>query len=146
LTGKGPLRSILDKKIQDQDMQSNFQFAGYVDRRDLIKYYQNASVYVLPSYFEGLPTTLLEAMSCGIASVATDVDGSSEVIINGKTGLLVSPKNPKQLSEAILKLLDSDSLRKTLGLNARKYIVGNHDWTTISSRIEEVYYKLQSSG
>lgn len=112
-----------------------------MDRSKLLEYYQNATIYVLPSYYEGLPTTLLEAMSCGIPSIATDVEGSSELISDGETGLLVPPRNPKRLAEAILRLLEAEELRQKLGDNARKHIVNNYDWEIITDSVEKVYEK-----
>jgi glycosyltransferase involved in cell wall biosynthesis len=142
LVGKGPIEGQIRKKINNLDLKSNFELVGYInDRNKLINYYQNSLIYVLPSYSEGLPTTLLEAMSCGIASIATDVGGCSEVMTDGKTGLLVPSGNPRKLADAILDLLSSDGLRAELGSNAREYVVSNHDWEVISALIEDVYIK-----
>jgi glycosyltransferase involved in cell wall biosynthesis len=139
LTGKGPNKRYLEQRIDELGLKKNFYFAGFVARPKLLEYYQNATIYVLPSYYEGLPTTLLEAMSCGIPSIATDVEGSSELITDGETGLLVPPRDPKRLAEAILKLLNDKSLRLRIGLNARKYVVDNYDWPIITDKIEEAY-------
>lgn len=142
LTGKGPFRNILKRKINDIGLSKNFYFAGYVDRKTLLKYYQNATIYVLPSYYEGLPTTLLEAMSCGIPSIATNVKGSNEVIENGENGILIPPRNPKKLAEAIMGLLNDEDSRKRIGENARRHIVNYYDWDIITKRIEEIYKQL----
>ena len=139
LTGKGTIKNYLERKINELGLKKNFYFAGFVDRGTLLEYYQNATIYVLPSYYEGLPTTLLEAMSCGIPLIATDVKGSSEVITDGETGLLVPPRDPKKLAEAILRLLDDEELRERISINARKYVVDNYDWEIIIDRISEVY-------
>lgn len=139
LTGKGPIKNYLERKINELGLKNNFYFAGFVDRSTLLEYYQNSTIYVLPSYYEGLPTTLLESMSCGIPSIATDVEGSSELIEDGENGLLVPPGDPKRLAEAILRLLDDEELRERLGDNARKHIVNNYDWEIITNKIEEIY-------
>ncbi len=141
LTGKGTIKNYLERRIDSFGLKKNFCFTGFVDRSMLLEYYQNAAIYVLPSYYEGLPTTLLEAMSCGIPSIATNVEGSSEVIIDGETGLLVPPKDPEKLAEAIIMLLENKVLRNRLKMNARKYIVATHDWEIITDRIEKVYEK-----
>jgi glycosyltransferase involved in cell wall biosynthesis len=145
LTGKGPIKNYLERRINDLGLEKNFYFAGFVDRKKLLEYYQNATVYVLPSYYEGLPTTLLEAMSCGIPTIATDVKGSSEVITDSETGLLVPPRDPKRLAKVILKLLNDKSLRQRIGLNARKYVVDNYDWEIITGKIEEIYKSVIAS-
>lgn len=142
LTGKGTIRKYLERKINNLGLKNNFYFAGFVSRSELLEYYQNATVYVLPSYYEGLPTTLLEAMSCGIPSIATDVEGSSELVEDGENGLLVPPRNPERLAEAILRLLDDDGLRKKLGDNARRHVVNNYDWEIITNKIEKIYINM----
>ena len=145
LTGKGTVEKHLKELVNDLNLEKNFYFPGYVDRDAVIKYYQNATVYVLPSYYEGLPTTLRESMSCGIPTVATNVEGSSELIADGETGLLVPPRDPQKLSEAILKLLDNEELRKQIGLKARRYIEGNCDYEIIADRIEAAYESALST-
>ncbi len=142
LTGKGTIKKYLERKINELGLKNDFCFAGFVGRPRLLEYYQNAAIYVLPSYYEGLPTTLLEAMSCGIPSIATDVEGSSELIKDGETGLLVPPRNPERLAGAIMKLLDDDGLRKKLGDNARRHVVNNYDWEIITNKIEEIYINI----
>ena len=139
LTGKGTIKKYLERRINDFGLKKNFYFAGFVDRSKLLEYYQNATIYVLPSYYEGLPTTLLEAMSCGIPLIATDVEGSSELITDGKTGLLAPPRDPERLAEAILRLLDDEELRERISINARKHVVNNYDWAIITDKIEEAY-------
>ena len=104
ITGKGPLEKYLKKLVHNLSLNENFSFVGYVSRSELLRYYQNAAVYVLPSYYEGLPTTLLEAMACGVPTVATTVDGNSEVVVDRKTGFLCPPKNHRELARAISEL------------------------------------------
>ena len=139
LTGKGTIKPYLEKKIQDLGLEDSFYFAGFVDLPTLLEYYQNATVYVLPSYYEALPTTLLEAMSCGIPSIATTVEGNSEVIDNSLNGMLVPPRNPEKLAEAIITLLSDETLRGRLGREGRKRIVNNYDWKVITDGFEKLY-------
>jgi glycosyltransferase involved in cell wall biosynthesis len=80
-------------------------------------------------------------MSCGIPSIATDVEGSSELITDGETGLLVPPRNPKRLAEVILMLLEEEEMRKRIGINARRHVVDNYDWEIITNSVEKVYEK-----
>jgi glycosyltransferase involved in cell wall biosynthesis len=146
LVGKGTIEQMLKAMVSKLGLEQNFLFAGYTSNRDkLIEYYRNATIYVLPSYYEGLPTSLLEAMACGIPSIATNVEGSSEVITDGETGLLVPPRNPKSLAEATLKLLDDEELRDRMGANGRAHIVNNYDWESIVNRIESIYCAIAGS-
>ncbi len=146
LVGKGTIEGMLRTMTSKLDLEQNILFAGHIsDRSRLIRYIQYAMVYVLPSYYEGLPTSLLEAMACGLPSIATNVEGNSEVISDGETGLLVPPRNPKSLAEAILKLLDDIELRHKIGANARKHITNNYDWKLVVDRIEAIYSAVTGS-
>ena len=146
ITGRGPLERLLKRTVAKLNLTKNFRFAGYVRRDTLLKYYQNATVYALPSYWEGLPTTLLEAMSCGLPVVATAVAGTSEVITDHKTGLLVSPNNPEKLASSILELIDNSALRRELGSNARTHVKKFYDWDTTIDKIERVYQSVNARG
>lgn len=139
LTGRGSTEKHLKKLVTSFGLEQNFHFAGYVNRNALLKYYQDAMIYVLPSYFESLPASLLEAMSCEVPSVATNVGDNSEVVIERETGFLIPPRNPEKLAEAILTLMEDEGLRKRIGANARKHIVNNYDWEIIADKIEKAY-------
>jgi len=146
LVGKGTVENVLRNKVSELGLDQNFYFAGHIsDRNRLLQYYQKATIYVLPSYSEALPTSLLEAMSCGLASIGTNVGGNSEVITDGETGVLVPSRDPKTLAEAILKLLNDEELRHRIGANARKHVVNNYDWESIIDRIESIYSAIAGS-
>lgn len=146
IAGNGPLERYLKKLVFNLNLSKNFYFVGNVDHDILLKYYQNATLYVLPSYREGLPTTLLEAMSCGLPVVATAIAGTSEVVVDRKTGLLVPPNSPEKLANAILALMGDSKLREEMGSNARKQVQKCYDWDIITSKIERVYQSLYARG
>jgi L-malate glycosyltransferase len=144
IAGKGPLDSRLRKLVTNLHLEHNFSFKGNVNHDILLKFYQNATLYVLPSYREGLPTTLLEAMSCGLPVVATAIAGISDVIVDHNMGILIPPNNPEELANAILSLLGDEKLREEIGSNARKHVQKYYDWDIITSEIEKVYQSLFS--
>lgn len=139
ITGSGLTEMYLRRLVHRLNLDKNVSFVGHLDQTKLLGYYQNATVCVLPSYHEGLPTTLLEAMACGIPTVATDIGGNSEVVVDGETGFLTPPHAPPKLAEAILRLLGDEQLRKTMAINARKRAEERYDWDIITSKIEECY-------
>jgi glycosyltransferase involved in cell wall biosynthesis len=139
ITGKGPILNKLKKAIMKRGYEDRFRFLGYVSRERLIEVYQNATIFLLPSHYEGLPTVLLEAMSCGLPVVATAVSGTLDVISNGENGILIPPKNPKFMANAILTLLDDGQLRRQLGVAARKTIEERYTWKLISEKILRCY-------
>lgn len=83
---------------------------------------EQADVFVLPSYNEGVPMSLLEAMSWGLPAIATPVGGIPELVTHTKNGLLVTPGNIQELSAAMLSLIDDENLRFSLGSNARESV------------------------
>lgn len=139
LIGKGHMKKYLKKLIRKNSLENNFSLMGYLNQKKLLGYYQNASIFVLPSYHEGLPTAVLEAMSCGIPIVATAVPGTSEIIEDGETGLLVPPKSPKKLADSIMGLLDDQELIKKFSKNGRKHVEKNFNWFKITDNFEKIY-------
>lgn len=141
ITGKGPLTKRLYKQIKVMDLERDFILTGHIDRGRLLKLYQNAFVFVLPSYYEGLSTSLLEAMSCGIPVVATAIAGTSEVVVDSEAGLLVPPKNPEKLADAIIYLLGNEDIREKMGKNGRKK-VEDYSLEKIAEKIEKIYEEV----
>lgn len=141
LTGNGGLRPALEKMIRNLGLENNFSFLGFITQDELIKYSQKSTIYVLLSYYEGLPTTVLEAMACGMPVVATNIPGTNEVITDGKTGLLVPPRNPRAVADAIVKLLKDEKLRKKMSEAGRLHIERVFSWDIIAENILEMYEK-----
>lgn len=146
LVGSGTILDNLKKQVNKLKLEDNIIFTGSLSKSQIIEYYQNATIFVLPSYREGFPTSLMEAMSCGIPSIATDVEGSSELIKHSENGLLVPPKNPEKLAESIMYLLENEEFRYRIGYNARDHIVKNYDWETITDGFEKLYHHLVHYG
>jgi len=113
-------------KLKDQAKTKNvtINFLGTTPNEKLPEILNQYKIFVLPSLYEGMPKALLEAMSCGLACIATNVAGNQEVIKNNENGLLCET-SPQSLREAITKLINNNDLIEKLGRNARKYIVEN---------------------
>lgn len=113
-----------------QDSLSKEDLAPYVEKgiiehfgeTDRVEdYYKQCSVYVLPSYREGTPRTVLEAMSMGRAIITTDAPGCRETVIEGKTGFLVPVKNAEAVAEKMTEFIENPELIKTLGAASAEY-------------------------
>jgi len=141
VAGNGRDFNKLKRKTRKAGLQDRFIFLGQVDKDQMVKLYQNATLFVLPSYHEGLPGVLLEAMSCGLPVIVTDVRGNRDLVSNGENGVIVPSRAPKKMAEAISILLKDKKLRKKLGKNARKTIEENYTWNAVSNRILG-YYEL----
>lgn len=101
-------------------LETRIKLIGRVNRKEIIELYRNATIFAFPSYYEGLPGSLLEAMSCELPIVATKVPGNIDLIEHNRNGILVPVKDSNALSESILKLLDNNSMCENLGKEARK--------------------------
>jgi glycosyltransferase involved in cell wall biosynthesis len=142
LVGNGPLASSTNRESRRMGLEKNVVFAGYVSRRHLIQLYQNASVCVIPSHYEGLPTVMLEAMACGVPVVATNIGGHVDVISHGTNGYLVPAGSPKSMANTISMLLKSQELRAKIGRAARCTIEEKYTWDRISERMMHCYDRV----
>jgi glycosyltransferase involved in cell wall biosynthesis len=116
LKTKDEVASLIDK----HDLKEKIIFTGY--RNDISDLLAIVDIFVLPSYREGMPMSIIEAMAMGKAVVATNIRGCREEVINGKTGYLVPVKNPRKLADSILKILKNDKLAYNMGQNGRKRV------------------------
>ncbi|MHA1834568.1 MAG: glycosyltransferase family 4 protein [Candidatus Baldrarchaeia archaeon] len=116
------------------------EFLGPVYGKEKIKLIKNSEILVLPSFREYTPTVLLEAQALGVPVVATKVGAISEMIVEGKTGLLVEPGNEYQLAEAIETLLRDKKLRRSFSIEAKRFARN----FTIKNIVDELERKLYS--
>jgi glycosyltransferase involved in cell wall biosynthesis len=100
------------------------EFAGRKSTHDLPGALNEAKIYILPSHYEGHPKTLLEAMSCGMACIGTNVGGIREELDHGRTGWVCEPES-NSIARVVAELLNNTVLRAKLGLAAREHIVEN---------------------
>lgn len=120
LCGSGKNLKNLQAQSRRYNLQNNIRFVDY--RRDIINFYDQADVFVLPSYREGMPIALLEAMYCGVTPVTSDIRGVRDVMKDGITGVICDPKDSKAFAEAIKNLKEDKRLRKGYGENSRKAV------------------------
>lgn len=140
LVGDGPLRSEMQGLAQNLALADRVRFLGI--RRDIPELMNAADGYVMSSAWEGMPNVLLEACSSGLPSVVTDVGGNAEVVLDNVMGFLVSPKDPKSLSEAMLRLMNlSGQKRREMGDAARQYVKANHSLDRVADMWEMLYYE-----
>jgi glycosyltransferase involved in cell wall biosynthesis len=111
--GDGPDRSELQRRIDERRATSVVMLAGF--RQDVWPALAASDIVCLPSKSEGMPNVLLEAMAMGRPVVATAVGGIPEAVIDGQTGLLVAPADPRGLADALRRLIDDRELARRLG-------------------------------
>jgi glycosyltransferase involved in cell wall biosynthesis len=142
IPGKGELQNHLKDKAKQMGFDDKIKFLGFLDKERMINLYQNATIFVMPSHYEGLPTVLLEAMACGLPVIATDIGGNNEVITSYENGILIPPKSPREMAKAINILLQDEDLRKKLGKNARDTIINKYTWEKIANNVMNCYRKV----
>jgi len=129
------------KNIADENKDFIHQL-GWIGNEEKGKYLQECNIFVLPTYFEGLPMSLLEGMSYECACIASAVGGIPQVIENGKDGLLIHPKDKESLKKAIVKLIQDEALQKRLGETARQKVVEAFELTRNVNRLVEIYMAM----
>jgi len=142
IAGRGRYLDKLKEQTKKTGLQDKFTFLGQVDKDTLVSLYQNATIFIFPSYHEGLPTVIIEAMSCGLPIIATDVRGNRDLISAGENGIIVPPRTPKKIADAISMLLEDENIREKLGVNARKMIEEKYTWDVVSNKVLECYESL----
>lgn len=138
--GEGSLRGELQAYANSLGLSDVVHFPGYC--RNIEDWLALADFTVLPSLFEGLPLVAAESLAAGRTMVATAVDGTPEIVVDGQTGLIVPPQNPAALAGAICRLLGDPDLRRKLAAAGRPWVTERFDERLQVQRTEELYVQL----
>ena len=117
LLGEGVLREEMEQLAKSLQIESSVEFAGL--QSNVYPWLHNADVFILPSKFEGMPMTLIEAMGTGLPIIASAVGGVPDMLTDGKDALLIRPESA-ELCKALEKLYTADDVRKQLGIEAKE--------------------------
>jgi glycosyltransferase involved in cell wall biosynthesis len=142
LAGDGPARASLEEQAQTLGLRDRVVFLGY--RSDIPELLACCDLFVLPSLYEGLPLSVLEAMAAGKPVIASAVGGTDEAVIPGETGLLVPPADPLALATAICTLLGDPPLARQLALNGRARVQREFSAKRMVQEVTRVYDELLS--
>ncbi len=133
------------EKAKTYNLRENFVFitSDQIGTKhvDLFKLLGQADAFALPSYLEGLPISILEAMALGIPSISTNINAIPEAIIHLETGLLIKPGDVGELKAAILLLRNDPLLREKLAIQGKKHVLKNFDEQTVAKIAVERYLK-----
>jgi glycosyltransferase involved in cell wall biosynthesis len=140
LAGDGPSRLQLETLAKELGVAEMVKFAGFVTDIDLV--YQALDVFLFPSSFEGLGTSLLAAMSYEVPSVSFECCAFGEIIENEKSGLLVEPGNVGEISQAVTRLLRDKELARSLGQAGRARIADKFSSTRMVEEMTNVYREV----
>ncbi len=140
LIGDGPLSSRLQAWVDQRNLGQRIHFAGW--RADVAPLLKAADCLVLPSRWEGMPNVVLEAMASGLPVVATEVEGTTELIHNHQTGLLIPPDSPSELAGAVARVLGNPEQARTMSSAAQSYVSHAFTWDKLVQRFEQLYRSL----
>lgn len=143
--GPGQDSPIFREEIIKEQLEDAVILAGELLHTEMPEVIASADIYVRPSLTEGLPMAILEALACAKAVIATDVGGTSEIIINRKTGLLIDPKDTKKLVTCLLELFDDKHLRKSLGEQGQNFVESRYTIEKVKRDYLNLYKELISN-
>jgi glycosyltransferase involved in cell wall biosynthesis len=142
ILGEGPERPRLEALIRKHELEKHVWLYG--ERADIVTWLSAFDIDCLPSLWEGLPNTLLEAMALGLPVVASAVDGVPEVVQNGKNGVLVPPAAPAALAKALKELADDPARRAALGAAAHAAVMEKFTLTRMIDEYQDAYTAVVS--
>ncbi len=140
--GKGVLVDYYKKIAVSMGLGDNVEFTGFISDEDIVEYYNQANVFVLPSISslqEGFGIVALEALSCQTPVITTDIVGVAEDLIEVNSGLVVPAKDSVKLAEAIITILKDKKLQIEMGKRGRELVMEKYTWKRVASSMEKLY-------
>jgi glycosyltransferase involved in cell wall biosynthesis len=110
IAGDGPEKDEIICFIQNANLETSISLLGYLHSEKLYEAYQESTIFILPSYREGFPTVIIEAMNFGLPIITTPVGGNPDHLQHGINVLFVKPKDPKSIVNAVVQLLNDPKL------------------------------------
>jgi len=142
LAGEGELRESLESLAEELGVSQKVHFLGFLEKEKVPAVMASMDITVIPSLSEGLPVAALESEALRIPVVATRVGGLPEAVEDGKTGVLVPPRNEESLAVAMIKLLSDESLRRKMGKAGRELVSSKYNWDDNAGRMSVLYTEL----
>ena len=137
--------SVPERQLLEWQAEGIVEWLGY--REDVADIWQHSNIAILPSYYrEGIPRSLLEAAACGRAIVTTDMPGCREIVLHGRNGLLVSPRSPAAIADAIDLLAGDPELRRRMGQVGREMVEREFAEEHVVAQTLDVYRALLETG
>lgn len=141
LCGNGPLREYCINECK-QILGNDFEYKGVVFGCEKLNIIKNSDYFILPSYFEGLPISLLESMSAGLVPIVTNVGSISTVVQNSINGVIVEKHNPQDLYKKLIRIIPNKALFQQLSCNAMTTISAEYDIKSYVSKLNKIYSEV----
>ncbi|HBA59506.1 MAG TPA: hypothetical protein DCZ92_01525 [Elusimicrobia bacterium] len=137
IVGSGPEEASLKNAVEKLGVGASVLLAG--PKGDLLPYYRAADVFVLPSLTEGMSNSMLEAMACGVAIMASRVDGAKDAVVEGESGCLFDPLNPAEIKACLRRYIAERSIAGKMGEQARKTAVEKYSMARVADEVLKIY-------
>lgn len=142
VVGEGAHREKLDEMAAALQVSDLIHYTGTVPYDRLEEAYQYADIFVLTSLSEGMPSVILEAMSCGLPVIASNVGGNNELVKEGENGFLVAGDDAGKLTLSLVQLIEDKALRQRMGQKSREMAM-KYDWKEIMEEYERLYRSVK---
>jgi len=141
LTGFGPLEKQIKNLIKKNNLENYITLTGYIDHDKTIEFFQKADLYIQPSLTEGMPNSVLEAMSMKLPVILTNAGGMLE-LIKEPGGILIEKNNEKQLYNAVIHYIQNPQNIEIAGKINREFILKNFNWEEHTEKLYNIYLNL----
>lgn len=145
IAGKGSQEADLKALVHSLNLDTQVEFLGQIEHARVPEVLNSFDIYAALSRDESFGVAVLEASSCALPVLVTQVGGLAEVVDNGITGICVALNDVEAVSEALVTLLQDEALRKRLGENGRKHVLAKYSWQTSVDAMQDVYYSVLES-
>lgn len=142
IIGDGNYKNILEKIAR---VNPRIIFWGAKDASAIKTILNKTSIFINPSYSEGLPTSVLEAGAMGVATIATNVGGTKEIIDNNKNGFLIPPQRPDTIAKKLQMLIDNPGKRQLFGRRLRKKIISRFNWESSITQLINIFKNVKDN-
>ncbi len=134
VAGDGPERDALVRQARERGVPDQVRFLGNQTHEQVLRLMKSCLAFVLASRAEGMPLVIAEAMACGKAVIASNVDGVPEIVQDGTTGILVPPDDPGALASGLIRLCSDAPFRETLAKRGKEWACREYNWEVIANR------------
>lgn len=144
IIGEGSQEEELRELTYKLNIESITEFVGVVKHDQVPEYLNMLDIYCAPSIHESFGVAIIEASSCGVPVIVSNVEGLPEVVINEKTGFIVEKENAFQISEKLYELVLNEGKRKRFGEKGREFVKENYEWEYTVNKMEQTYEEVVS--
>lgn len=138
LIGEGDLKNKIEVYLSKNKLESNVKLMGWIPHEDLPKYLNSLKLLVIPSYSEGLPNIMLEAMACGTPVLATKVGAITDIIKDEETGFLLENNSPECIAKNIFRALEFSNL-ENVAMDSKEFVESNFTYENAVERYSVIF-------